>query len=606
MPEKIWKKYEKLKIIENKNTNIKTYLARIEPIVKEIKMEDKDDFFLILQRLEELRDKFKIYDIIVENETIYVVLDNDEELSAKVNKILLSEEFDITKEGVVEGHGAPITKNEIFELFKLDKTMCKIESKTKDNQKITGSGFFCKLDDKFPFKYALFTNNHVIDESNIDIGKTIKFEFLEFQKSLFSSSYNASKKEIKITDKRRVYTNKELDYTCIELFESDGIKDYLTIDPDIFKYDNSEILINNDIFILQFPNGKDISFSYGKIVSIEDNVIIHNASTEGGSSGSPIIRRSDINYIIGLHFGGKKDKEKKKYVYNLATNFVSILYNINEQIKKEISEIKCIYIADRDKNEIKLLHDYSNDIELRDEEDKKIYFELRKSNKSLFENNIELYINERKVKFQFKYKMNELKEIKVKFKFRKNIIKKASYMFGGCSSLKSIDLSLFDTSNINNMSYMFRECSSLKSIDLSSFDTSNVNNMRAMFGGCSSLKSIDLSSFNTSKVNNMSYMFYGCTSLQSIDLSSFNTSNVNNMSCMFKRCSSLLSLDLSSFDTNKVNNLSHMFGGCSSLKSINLSSFDTSNVNNTNGMFGGCSSLRKDNIKIKNKNERLK
>ena len=95
---------------------------------------------------------------------------------------------------------------------------------------------------------------------------------------------------------------------------------------------NNEILKNNDIFILQFPKGNDISFSHGIIKLVKDNTIVHNASTEGGSSGSPIIRRSDKNYVIGLHFAsGKKNKENKKSLYNLATNFVSIL---NDKKKK--------------------------------------------------------------------------------------------------------------------------------------------------------------------------------------------------------------------------------------------------------------------------------
>ena len=61
-------------------------------------------------------------------------------------------------------------------------------------------------------------------------------------------------------------------------------------------------------------------------------------------------------------------------------------------------------------------------------------------------------------------------------------------MFYECFSLKSIDLSSFNTTNVNNMGNMFFECSSLKSIDLSSFNTTNVNNMIFMFSGCSSLK----------------------------------------------------------------------------------------------------------------------
>ena len=38
------------------------------------------------------------------------------------------------------------------------------------------------------------------------------------------------------------------------------------------------------------------------------------------------------------------------------------------------------------------------------------------------------------------------------------------------------------------MGGMFLNCSSLKSLDLSSFNTTNVNDMKSMFHGCSSLK----------------------------------------------------------------------------------------------------------------------
>ena len=61
---------------------------------------------------------------------------------------------------------------------------------------------------------------------------------------------------------------------------------------------------------------------------------------------------------------------------------------------------------------------------------------------------------------------------------------------------------------------MFRECSSLQSINLSSFNTTNVKDMSGMFSWCSSLQSIDLSSFNTTKVEDMKSMFWGCSSLK--------------------------------------------------------------------------------------------
>ena len=87
-------------------------------------------------------------------------------------------------------------------------------------------------------------------------------------------------------------------------------------------------------------------------------------------------------------------------------------------------------------------------------------------------------------------------------------------MFGGCSSLTSLDVSKFDTSNVTSMGGMFSDCSSLTSLDVSKFDTSKVTNMRYMFKGCSKLKTIYASNkFNTSQVSDSSDMFTNCTSL---------------------------------------------------------------------------------------------
>ena len=66
-------------------------------------------------------------------------------------------------------------------------------------------------------------------------------------------------------------------------------------------------------------------------------------------------------------------------------------------------------------------------------------------------------------------------------------------------------------SQMTTMPQMFSRCSSLTSIDLSGFDTSNTTNMQDMFNGCSSLTSIDLSGFDTSKVRYIGGMFVGCS-----------------------------------------------------------------------------------------------
>ena len=118
----------------------------------------------------------------------------------------------------------------------------------------------------------------------------------------------------------------------------------------------------------------------------------------------------------------------------------------------------------------------------------------------------DLYLNDKKIDFCYQYKFKKEGKYKLKIIFKK-LLKNTSYMFNGCSSLTSLNLSNFNTNNVNNMSYMFGECSSLTSLNLSNFNTNNVNNMSGMFGGCSSLTSLNLSNFNTNNVNNMSGMF---------------------------------------------------------------------------------------------------
>ena len=532
----IWNKFQIIKEMntisnQDSNTTVKTYLTRIEPIIKEIIPKDKDNLEIIHERFDELKKELKIYDIIEENDRIYIIIDNNEKIKNKVDNMLMSNDLNIQQEVVLEGHGNPVTKEEIMNLFKMEESVCKIKFEREEFGQIkkgSGSGFFCEIEKKdFPMKYCLFTNYHVLNETNIEIGSKINFEYYNGKKYI--------KKEIKIDKDRKVLTNKKIDCTCIEIFKSDGIKKFFKIDPYIYK--NNDIYFSekdSDVFILHYPNGEDISFSYGKIKYLEGDFIKHSASTAKGSSGSPIIRRSSDNYVIGLHFGGDKNNK-----YNKATKFSAILEKI------EGNTINCIYIPIENEKEISLIYDYDENVRDWGEKSKKIFLETKEINQKLFKEKLELYVNENKINFDFKYKVNDSKEIKVKFKFKTKLID-TSFMFRNCSSLISIDFSSFSTMNVNNMYSMFENCYSLKSIDLSSFITSKVQNMSYMFFYCQSLKSLDLSSFNTSNVKDMSSMFHGCASLETINLSSFDMKNVQDKNNMFLMCPSL-KMDLSSY-----------------------------------------------------------
>ena len=166
------------------------------------------------------------------------------------------------------------------------------------------------------------------------------------------------------------------------------------------------------------------------------------------------------------------------------------------------------------------------------------------------------------------------------------------YLFSGCSSLESLDLSYFNTSLVNDIQGMFKNCESINSLDLSNFNTNLVINMEFLFSGCRSLLSLNLYNFNTSLVENMKQMFSHCTSLITLNIFNFDTKLVNNMQFMFTNCSSLKSLDLSNFDTSKVTDMQNMFSYCTSLEDLNISNFKISSVENMKNMFYYCSSLK--------------
>ena len=166
-----------------------------------------------------------------------------------------------------------------------------------------------------------------------------------------------------------------------------------------------------------------------------------------------------------------------------------------------------------------------------------------------------------------------------------------SNMFCFCSSLTSLDVSCFDTSNVTNMSHMFYDCTSLVNLDLSGWNTGKVTNMSNMFRECNSLSNLDVSNFDTSSVTDMSYMFYLCKNISELNCSSFTCENVTNTSYMFFDCG-IKSLDLSSFNPKDLQNSNRMFASYS-FRNVDISKLDLSHIQDRNcsGMFQNCSNI---------------
>ena len=186
----------------------------------------------------------------------------------------------------------------------------------------------------------------------------------------------------------------------------------------------------------------------------------------------------------------------------------------------------------------------------------------------------------------------EIMTIVIDESFRNFVPKTTAGWFEGLTALEEIrGLDNLNTSEVTDMSRMFAGCGTLRSLDVSRFDTLNVKQMQQMFMGCAALTEIYLYFFVTAIVTNMHEMFKDWKGLTTLDLQSFNTAQVTDMGEMFRDCENLTTLALSSFYTSRVTNMGYMFAGCKSLTTLNLAHFFTENVTTMWRMFEGCSAL---------------
>jgi hypothetical protein len=199
----------------------------------------------------------------------------------------------------------------------MDNCICKI---IKQNGE-TGTGFFCKIKFKgHPISLPLLaTNNHVLNKDDLMINNIVSIIFNEDKQI----------RKIYIDNKRKVYTNEDLDATFIELKPNDNIENFLEVDEDIINQKKDILNLTfqkQSIYILHYPGGKNVEVSYGLSINIDEENITHNCNTLDGSSGAPILSLESFK-VIGIHYGGIKSNNMK---YNKGT---FIKYPISEYNK---------------------------------------------------------------------------------------------------------------------------------------------------------------------------------------------------------------------------------------------------------------------------------
>ena len=217
---------------------------------------------------------------------------------------------------------ALFSKNKIIDLekaYNIAKCTVKIEINIGNNNS-KGSGFFLKFERNNKKFYCLMTNQHVITSNFIKDKKEI---LIKYENGKHSLSLKLDEEERIIICFKKVL---DLDVIMIEIILKDKIDDSFFLTPNINPQFDSEIMIQT----VQYPFGNNLSFSKGNIYGIDcynKYYFYHDASTQFGSSGSPIVLEND-DKVFAIHKGITKDRR-----YNVGI-FIGTIVEIMKEYKR--------------------------------------------------------------------------------------------------------------------------------------------------------------------------------------------------------------------------------------------------------------------------------
>jgi len=186
------------------------------------------------------------------------------------------------------------------------------------------------------------------------------------------------------------------------------------------KYENEEIcpkcgkILSNDIINELVSSNNNVNSSL-KGIKRQIETIIDDINNKEDTNDI-INQLKNINVLINNINEDIKKMNNKLNTIKLNFSDDNIKTNDSDNKKEESlkNEITCVY--NKQEDEIDLLHDYSEDMKDWPDELKKLYIEGKNN---INENNIDICINDKKIKFNYKYKSNEKGNIQVKFVFKK-------------------------------------------------------------------------------------------------------------------------------------------------------------------------------------------
>ena len=606
----VWKKYKKKGILSEtcysviykvKKIDSGKYYAIEEINIDKYKKFTNNDFVKFTPDKQEKNNYIKIEDVFTENEYFYIIMElflcnlkqylNEREEPFYINEVqIILNKLETTFKNMIniKLSNIFISMNKIGEVnFKVinykQNNFTKNLKIQNNNLKDLGMEIFYMLKKKYPLNENNEYSKEIIEKSfkteEIDIkdlldkliNPNINFTWDEYQyHSFLNLNINNSNKIENFTPKLNLLCKKHKKIIdaycencqtniCIECFTdshlSHNVIPFSKIGINDKENENLkkelENLEKNINLLKEVRNNIDKLFI--EIKKVKQNVNIYDKNPKKNFKKIYIDYLKNMNKYI--------ENERNIKMIPLEFSYIKCEYGKVVKTKKACEIINCFENALKNNSEIK-----------------------GEKNEEEISKKCDIYLDDKKIPFQFRYKFESEKFYKLTILVKKPLIN-ANCLFLSCSSLKLIDCLNFNTNKVINMSRMFNFCSDLKELNLESFNTINVSNMCRMFSNCSALYQINIKNFDTSNTTDMSEMFANCKVLVNLDLSNFNTEKVTNMNRMFCDCKKLETLNISKFNTSNVTNMSNMFCNCNSLIELNLKHFDVRKVIDMKNMF---------------------
>jgi surface protein len=159
------------------------------------------------------------------------------------------------------------------------------------------------------------------------------------------------------------------------------------------------------------------------------------------------------------------------------------------------------------------------------------------------------------------------------------------FAFKGATNLTQVPNTLPSTVQLIN--YMFSGATSLYSLDLSGWNTSNVTGWDGVFSGATTFNG-NISTWNTSQATSMTTFFYNCYYFNG-NISSWNVANVNSMNNMFENAERF-NQNIGNWDVANVNAMNGMFSFAGAFNQ-NLSSWTTGLIGQPDNFSTGANAV---------------